>query len=338
MYENITKHRGADMYRYNQNDTQSQSRNNRRAQNEQTYDEWDSPLQEYDDYQSDNRRDNRAQQYERAQPYDYRDTQRQNYGRTQPYDNRDYQPRNNYGSPQPYGYRDTQRQDYGSTQPYDYGSTQRQDYSSTQPYDYGNTQQQGIADFIGNFVELVWTDRRLKTFAIALFVVSLLMLMAGNAETDSTYEYVHPDYSRTSYTSYTDSFSIAEEYSKLKDELGAVVDDITSWTDSSILTASGSDVEPTHAELIDGMRPEFKEAMDSYEAYFDEYIVLMDKLEKDAGNLKLMLEYAKFMASYEDTMKKFEAWEDEDMNDAESLYYIKVQNRINEKLYAASLD
>ena len=48
-----------------------------------------------------------------------------------------------------------------------------------------------------------------------------------------------------------------------------------------------------------------------------------------------LAEYTEFMGKYTDTMTKFEAIEDSDMNDAETAYYIEVQTRINQKLLGA---
>lgn len=85
--------------------------------------------------------------------------------------------------------------------------------------------------------------------------------------------------------------------------------------------------------LIDGMRPEFKSAMDSYEKFFDEYIAFMEKYsESDGTDLSLITDYADFMNKYAEYMEELEAWEDEDLNEAETIYFVKVQNRINEKL------
>lgn len=86
-------------------------------------------------------------------------------------------------------------------------------------------------------------------------------------------------------------------------------------------------------ELVDGMRPEFREAMDSYEAFFDEYIAFMDKYaESDGSDLSLLADYASYMSRYADMMTDFEAWNNEDMNAAEAAYYLEVQTRINQKL------
>lgn len=90
---------------------------------------------------------------------------------------------------------------------------------------------------------------------------------------------------------------------------------------------------PETPELIDGMRPEFKEAMDTYEAFFDEYIAFMKKYaESDGTDLELLSDYADYMSKYAETMEAFEEWENKDLNTAETAYYIEVQTRISQKL------
>lgn len=86
-------------------------------------------------------------------------------------------------------------------------------------------------------------------------------------------------------------------------------------------------------DLIDGMRPEFKEAMDSYEAFFDEYVAFMEKhAASDGSDLTLLTDYADYMSKYADMMADLEAWDSADMNTAETAYYIEVQSRISQKL------
>ena len=46
----------------------------------------------------------------------------------------------------------------------------------------------------------------------------------------------------------------------------------------------------------------------------------------------MLTEYAKVMSQYADIAKKFEQWEDGDLNDTELAYYLQVQARVNEKL------
>ena len=67
--------------------------------------------------------------------------------------------------------------------------------------------------------------------------------------------------------------------------------------------------------------------MDSYEEFFDEYCNFMKKYSSsDGSDLTLLVDYATYTGKYTKMMKDFEAWEDEEMNDAETAYYIKVQN------------
>ena len=82
--------------------------------------------------------------------------------------------------------------------------------------------------------------------------------------------------------------------------------------------------------LVDGMRPDFKAAMDSYETFFEYYCEFMENY--DTSNLSMLTEYAKVMSQYADIAKKFEQWEDGDLNDTELAYYLQVQARVNEKL------
>lgn len=82
-----------------------------------------------------------------------------------------------------------------------------------------------------------------------------------------------------------------------------------------------------------GVSKEFKEAMDSYEKFFDEYVAFMKKYKESNGtDVSLLADYSRYMNQYAETMKKFEDMKDDDMNTAETAYYIEVQNRINQKL------
>lgn len=94
-------------------------------------------------------------------------------------------------------------------------------------------------------------------------------------------------------------------------------------------TASGTAPE----ELVDGMRPDFKNAMDSYETFMGEYCDFMAKYnESDGSNLSLLSDYASFLSQYAEMAESFEAWDSEDLTDAETAYYLEVQTRVSQKL------
>lgn len=90
----------------------------------------------------------------------------------------------------------------------------------------------------------------------------------------------------------------------------------------------------TSSNLVDGMRPEFKEAMDSYEKFMNDYCDFMKKYANSNGSdLTLLADYADYMSKYSQFVSDFEKWDsDTEMNNKETLYYIDVQTRINKKL------
>ncbi|WP_295859415.1 DUF6591 domain-containing protein [uncultured Oscillibacter sp.] len=83
----------------------------------------------------------------------------------------------------------------------------------------------------------------------------------------------------------------------------------------------------------DEIRPEFREALDGYDAFFDEYCTFMQMYEADP---ELLAGYAQFMRRYADAMAGMETLDDGEMNDAEMRYYIEVTSRISQKLLEAS--
>ena len=82
--------------------------------------------------------------------------------------------------------------------------------------------------------------------------------------------------------------------------------------------------------------PEFKAAMDSYEEFMDEYVAFMKKYKANPSDLSLLTDYANYMSKYADFVEDFEKWEDEEMNAAETAYYIDVQARVSKKLLEAA--
>ncbi|MBR2138331.1 MAG: hypothetical protein IJ966_03420 [Bacilli bacterium] len=91
------------------------------------------------------------------------------------------------------------------------------------------------------------------------------------------------------------------------------------------------------SDMVDGMRKEFKEAMDSYEEFIDEYIAFMKKYADSNGtDAELLKDYTTYMSKYSQMVESFEKWEDDDLNSKEEAYYIKVQSRVSKKLLEAT--
>ncbi|MDO4545931.1 MAG: hypothetical protein Q4C25_07215, partial [Bacillota bacterium] len=90
-------------------------------------------------------------------------------------------------------------------------------------------------------------------------------------------------------------------------------------------------------ELVDGMRLEFKAAMDSYEEFFNEYCNFMKKYNNSSDQSGMMSDYTDMLTQYTDTMTKMNEWENKDLNDAELKYYTEVTGRIAKNLAKVSI-
>lgn len=97
-------------------------------------------------------------------------------------------------------------------------------------------------------------------------------------------------------------------------------------------SSTSSATAQNDGKLVNGMRKDFKEAMDSYEAFMNEYVAFMKKYNANPNDPTLMADYARYMSKYADACEKFNQWESADMNDAETAYYIDVQARVSKKL------
>ena len=96
--------------------------------------------------------------------------------------------------------------------------------------------------------------------------------------------------------------------------------------------SNATETKPNDTDLVDGMRKDFKDAMDSYEAFMDEYVAFMKKYSDNPSDVGLLADYTKYMSKYADMVEKFDKWESEDLNGAELAYYIDVQARVSKKL------
>ena len=85
-----------------------------------------------------------------------------------------------------------------------------------------------------------------------------------------------------------------------------------------------------------GVTPEFKAAMDSYEAFFDEYCAFMKSMSEDPTDFNFLLQYADMMARYADTMEKLDEIDEDELSPADAAYYIEVMARIELKLLEAA--
>ena len=92
-----------------------------------------------------------------------------------------------------------------------------------------------------------------------------------------------------------------------------------------------SSVEESSAISSSGIRPEFKEAMDSYEKFFDEYVAFMKKYNEAEDVSAMMLDYADYLTKYAETMEKMSTLGEEELTEEEAIYYAEVTAIIKKK-------
>ena len=74
----------------------------------------------------------------------------------------------------------------------------------------------------------------------------------------------------------------------------------------------------------------------SYEAFYDEYCDVMKKYAENPTDMEILTSYTDMLTKAAEMSEKFEAWEDNKMNDAELKYYLDVNNRVAKKLLDVS--
>ena len=119
----------------------------------------------------------------------------------------------------------------------------------------------------------------------------------------------------------------------------AAVDDLshTSTPVSVSTMVNPAAAEPTEAVGSQngnnsGIDPDFKAAMDSYEAFFDEYVEFMRKYKESDNSILMLADYTSFLTKYTQAMSDLEKMKTNDLSVEEFAYYTEVMLRINQKL------
>lgn len=86
------------------------------------------------------------------------------------------------------------------------------------------------------------------------------------------------------------------------------------------------------ASSTSGIRPEFKETMDSYEAFFKEYVDFLKKYENSDNTLAMLSDYMDYISKYAEMSEKLNSLEISNLSDEETAYYLEVTMRITELL------
>ena len=104
----------------------------------------------------------------------------------------------------------------------------------------------------------------------------------------------------------------------------------TITTNSSSSSSTNSNIDSSTNST--GISQEFKDAMDSYEAYMDEYVEFMKKYNANPTDPTLISQYSTMLQKYSEQVAAFDKWNSADMTTEETSYYIEVQARVSQKL------
>lgn len=117
------------------------------------------------------------------------------------------------------------------------------------------------------------------------------------------------------------------------DQPGQASGTISNTIESTAITEPQSSSESTAAQSS-GIRPEFKEAMDSYSAFFDSYCDFMKSY--DSYNITMLIKYSEMMTQYADTMEKIDAIDESTLSSEEDAYFLQTMAHINQEIAEAA--
>ena len=112
-------------------------------------------------------------------------------------------------------------------------------------------------------------------------------------------------------------------------EYAEKVSDLTSRANTGTDEKTNANEEPEE-NGASGIRPDVKAAIDSYEAFVDEYCEFMNSYDKN--DLSQLTSYLSLLAKEIEMEEQFDALE-QDLNDQELLYYSEVSLRCSKKLW-----
>lgn len=94
-------------------------------------------------------------------------------------------------------------------------------------------------------------------------------------------------------------------------------------------------VPQTNPDAPEEMRPEFKDAMDSYEAFCVEYCALLKQYYANPTDYTLLIQYSSMMTEYMEMTEKIQEWDNGELNTEEMKYYIEVTTRVSQMIVDA---
>ncbi len=85
-----------------------------------------------------------------------------------------------------------------------------------------------------------------------------------------------------------------------------------------------------------GVDPDLKAFLDSYEAFIDDYVVIMQKYQANPSDLSILTDYASMLEKYSTFEETLNQYDSSTMSAADSAYYLEVTTRCYQKMLAVA--
>ena len=131
-------------------------------------------------------------------------------------------------------------------------------------------------------------------------------------------------------------FKYNSDYTKIINSITVAETQATDST-SSDSNGGGRAENSSATTSSNGVTPELKVFLDSYEAYMDRYIAFMQKYENSNDTYSMLYDYLDMMQQYADFTEKIDQYDTDKMSAVDSAYYLEVTMRVAKKLYAAAI-
>ena len=96
--------------------------------------------------------------------------------------------------------------------------------------------------------------------------------------------------------------------------------------------AKAPENQPEAGSTEAGNLTTFKESMDQYEAFIDEYIAFMKKYQDSDNAIGMLIDYTKYLKRYAEFEKMVREIDEKSLTRDEKAYFLEVQKRVTQKL------
>lgn len=162
--------------------------------------------------------------------------------------------------------------------------------------------------------------KRIIAILVVLFILCSTTACGGQGETNATEKQNTKATTEAENKNTTTAATMSEETEEA----------------TQLETETVETTEESTEEATSGIRPEFKETMDAYEAFYDEYCAFMEKYKQNPSDLSLLAEYATMVGKMADMNAAFEKWDQDEMTTEELKYYLEVSSRVAQKMVDAA--